>query len=309
LRRLDASRSGLLLVSKSGSTAEVLAQSLVALRSFEAALGRERMADHLAAVVTPGANPLRRLVERWGGPLFDHDPDVDGRYSVLTIVGQLPALLAGIDPRSVRSGAREVLTRLRSDPDDHPATLAAAWQVAHEKEAAAATTVVLSYEPRLAPLVQWHRQLWAESLGKGGCGLTPQAALGPVDQHSQLQQWLDGKTDKVFTIVVPEAAGQGASIPTELLVEGLDYLKGRTLGDLVAAEARATIETLAQAERPLRTIRLARTDAATLGALFAHFMVETIVTARLLGVEPFGQPAVEEGKRLTRDYLRQGQIG
>ncbi|MBM3502799.1 MAG: glucose-6-phosphate isomerase [Alphaproteobacteria bacterium] len=308
LRGLDAARTGLLLVSKSGSTAEVLAQALVALRHFEASLGRERIAGHVAAITGPGQNALRQLAGRWSAPVFDHDPHVDGRYSVLTNVGLLPAFLAGIDAQAVRIGARSVIEALRAAPDQCPAAAGAAWQVAYEREGRAATTVLVPYDARLANLAKWHRQIWAESLGKNGGGLTPQAALGPVDQHSQLQQWLDGMPDKVFTVVVPELAGQGATIPSELLADGLDYLKGRTLGDLVAAEARATLATLARNHRPLRTIWLPKIDAATLGALFAHYIVETILAAALLGVDPFGQPAVEEGKTLTREYLRSGRV-
>ena len=129
-------------------------------------------------------------------------------------------------------------------------------------------------------------------------------ALGPVDQHSQLQLYLDGPWDKVFTVIHQATAGEGAllsSAETEEL--GAGYLGGRRMGDLMDAEARATVETLIARGRPTRLISVDNLDEAALGGLFMHFMLETILTARLLGVSPYGQPAVEEGKRLARQHL------
>ncbi|MDO8534304.1 MAG: glucose-6-phosphate isomerase, partial [Xanthobacteraceae bacterium] len=133
---------------------------------------------------------------------------------------------------------------------------------------------------------------------------TPVAALGPVDQHSQLQLWLDGRRDKLFTLLTVTTVGVGPRIDAGLAkVGGEPDFGGKTIGDLVAAEARATADTLAKNGRPVRTIHLERLDERSLGALLMHFMLETILAARLLGVDPFDQPAVEEGKLLAKRYL------
>jgi glucose-6-phosphate isomerase len=149
-------------------------------------------------------------------------------------------------------------------------------------------------------------QLWAESLGKDGKGTTPLGALGPVDQHSQLQLFIAGPRDKLFTVVTVDCAGRGPRLDASLAARaGEPDFANRTIGDLVAAQGRATAETLAKNGCPVRTIHLARLDEYTLGALLMHFMLETVIAARLLGVDAFDQPAVEEGKVLAKRYLAQ----
>jgi glucose-6-phosphate isomerase len=165
-------------------------------------------------------------------------------------------------------------------------------------------TVLMPYVDRLAAFGLWFRQLWAESLGKDGSGTTPIRALGTVDQHSQLQLYLGGPRDKLYTLITVSSAGVGRLVERALAEdERLGYLVGSSLGDLLDAESRATYETLARHGRPTRLIALDRLDEEGLGALFMHFMLETILTARLIGVDPFDQPAVEEGKVLARRYL------
>jgi len=147
-------------------------------------------------------------------------------------------------------------------------------------------------------------QLWAESLGKGGKGTTPIGALGPVDQHSQLQLFIAGPRDKLFTIVTSGTAGRGPRIEADLAkLCGEPDFAGKTIGDLVAAQGRATAETLTKNGCPVRTIHLQKLDEASLGELLMHFILETIIAAHLLGVDAFDQPAVEEGKVLAKKYL------
>jgi glucose-6-phosphate isomerase len=167
--------------------------------------------------------------------------------------------------------------------------------------------IMMAYTDRLERFTRWYVQLWAESLGKDGKGTTPIGALGPVDQHSQLQLYIAGPHDKLFTIVTVGAAGLGPRIDAGLAkLAGESDFAGKTMGDLVAAQGRATAETLAKNGRPVRTIHIERLDEASLGELLMHFMLETIIAARLLGVDPFDQPAVEEGKVLAKKYLTGG---
>jgi glucose-6-phosphate isomerase len=147
-------------------------------------------------------------------------------------------------------------------------------------------------------------QLWGESLGKRGEGTTPVAALGPVDQHSQLQLYLDGAPQHVITVVRENCAGTGPRVGADLAkLAHTEYLAGHAAGDLVAAQQKAIPEALIAAGRPVRTIDLERLDERALGALMMHFMLETILAGHLLGVDPFDQPAVESGKIITRRYL------
>jgi glucose-6-phosphate isomerase len=168
----------------------------------------------------------------------------------------------------------------------------------------------MPYADAMWPLARWHRQLWAESLGKNGRGTTLIDAVGAVDQHSQLQLYLDGPDDKMFTIITQHLGGRGDRVSPELAaLAGADYLAGHTTGDLLGAEQEATIDSLLEHNRPVRRMGVSRVDEAALGALMAHFMLETVMAAFMLGVDAFDQPAVEDGKRLARQRLLTGQTG
>jgi glucose-6-phosphate isomerase len=251
-------------------------------------------------------NGLRALLAAHGIAMLDHDPGVGGRYSVLTNVGLLPAAALGLDIGRIRAGAAAALGPVldRRPPGEVPAAVGAALAVALAETRGKCISVMLPYADRLERFSRWYVQLWAESLGKDGKGTTPVAALGPVDQHSQLQLFIDGPRDKLITVVTVANAGRGPRMPADLAgLAGEPDFAGKTIGDLVDAEGRATAETLAKNGCPVRAIRLETLDEASLGQLLMHFMLETIIAARLLGVDPFDQPAVEEGKVLAKRYL------
>ncbi len=302
-KALNFERAGLIVISKSGGTAETLAQFLVLAAAFTRALGDGGLAAHAIAVTQPGSSPLRQLAESFGLPVIDHDPDVGGRFSVLSVVGALPAMIRGLRAEEIRLGAAHVLdTTLAAGAASAPA-IGAAVSVGLSA-LGYGTTVLLPYIDRLAPFGLWYRQLWAESLGKSGKGTTPIRAMGTVDQHSQLQLYLDGPRDKMFTFLMLDTQGTGGRIDAELAGSiGLDYLSGRRMGDLMDAEQRATANTLIEAKLPTRVFKMDELNEKTLGALMMHFMLETIIAADLLGVDPYDQPAVEDSKVLARAYL------
>lgn len=307
LETLDLKTTRFLLVSKSGSTAETMMQAFSAIEALKVAGVGDNLKSHFAAITTPGDNPLRRLAEAHGFAILDHDPKVGGRFSVLSNVGLLPAMLFGLDPVKVREGAAQTLRGVLDGAaarDIAPA-LGAAVAVGLNQHRGTGTNVMMAYSDKLELFSDWYAQLWGESLGKDGKGTVPFGALGPVDQHSQLQLYLGGPNDKFHTIIMTDCAGKGPRISTEALSgdADLDYLAGKTMGDLVDAEQRATADTLIRNQRPTRIIKVGEVGEETLGALLMHFMLETIISAHLMGVEPFEQPAVEEGKVLARQYL------
>ena len=305
--RLPLARSGLIVISKSGTTAETLTQFLTLLPEFEAKVGKGKLAEHVIAITEPSDNALSRLAARIGCPILDHDPRVGGRFSVLSLVGLLPAMIAGLDVGAVREGAASVLDPVlqASDAADLPPAVGAALSVGLARERGIGTTVLMPYCDRLGYFGFWYRQLWAESLGKGGNGTTPVRAMGTVDQHSQLQLYLGGPADKMFTVLILDTAGKGTPIAPASLGgdKTLAYLENQSLGDLLLAEAEATAVTLVKNGRPTRIVRIAKLDERVMGALMMHYMLETMFAAHLLGVDAFDQPAVEEGKILTRQYL------
>ena len=306
ISQLDLAKTGFIVISKSGATAETVAQFIVCLEALMAKRGRSKASGHALVITEPGINPLRSLANRLNLPVIDHDTNIGGRFSVLSVVGLLPALIAGLDVQAVRRGAKLVLDEtLNSDnPENSPPAMGAAIKVAMVKKKNIANTVLMPYVDRLAPFALWFRQLWAESLGKNGSGSTPIRALGTRDQHSQMQLYLDGPKDKIFTLILMNVAGRGRLISTALVKEDdLSYLQGSHMGDLLDAEQRATAITLVKNGCPLRLFMLEKLDEEVLGGLFMHFMLETIISAGLLGVNAFDQPAVEEGKILTREFL------
>lgn len=310
--RLDLEKTGFLVVSKSGATAETIFQFLTTIGIVRAALGVRKFARHFTIITEPGGSPLRELAKKFEMPVLDHDPKLGGRYSVLSLTGMLPAMIAGLDPTAVREGAESVVKSLlrASEAKDFSPAVGAAICVGLARHRGISITVLMPYVDRLAHFGQWYRQLWAESLGKGGNGTTPVRAMGPLDQHSQLQLYLDGPRDKMFTIIQMALVGTGVRIDPAMADDpALFYLSQRTMGDLVEAEQRATAETLARQGRPVRLFKTEKLDERVLGALLMHFMIETILCANLVGVDPFNQPAVEEGKVLTRDYLRRPDFG
>jgi len=299
LAGLQPGRTHVLAVSKSGGTAETLCQTLLAMDWLTAA--GCPLSEHLTVISEPGPRPLRDLSEAVGAPVLDHAPDIGGRFSALTLVGLLPALLAGLDAAAVRQGAVAMIDGLLRDGSQSPAALGASSLVGHERRGIA-VQVVMPYADRLGTLARWWSQIWGESLGKDGKGSTPFAATGVTDQHSQLQLWCDGPKRHMVTVLGVTPDGSGPVVTTDH--DALGYLDGRTMGDLLGAEREATCESLIAAGVPVRRFIIDRVDERALGAFFAHFMLETILVAHMMGVDPFGQPAVEDGKERGRIKLR-----
>jgi glucose-6-phosphate isomerase len=306
LARLPLKTSRFVAVSKSGGTGETLMQTIAALDAVKA----QKLDPHahflgITEPAKPGkANGLRAILGAHKIEMMEHDTGVGGRFSVLTNVGLLPAAVCGLDIGAIRTGAGDALAPVLAGkpPAEVPAAVGAALSVALAPTKP--ITVLMAYSDRLALMTKWYVQLWAESLGKDGKGTTPIGALGPVDQHSQLQLYIAGPRDKLFTVVTGTPAGKGPRMTAELSkLGGEPDFTGKTIGDLVSAQGRATAETLAKNGCPVRTIHLPQVDERHLGELLMHFMLETIAAAHLLGVDPFDQPAVEEGKVLAKKYL------
>lgn len=315
---LDLERTRFVVISKSGGTAETLSQTLIAIDRIKSQGLESKLPEMFLALTEaekPGvANGLRDLMKTLGAPILPHRTDIGGRYSAFTNVGMIPAFARGLDFVAFRAGARALVEQLEaaSGPGDFPPALGAAVAVAFAKERGVNVSVLMPYADRLSRFSHWYVQLWAESLGKNDReGTTPVAALGPVDQHSQLQLYLGGAQHHLMTIIrrasVPEA--DTPAIPADLAsLAGAPYLAGHTVGELVLAQTKAIGDAFIAHKRPVRIIEIARLDEWTLGWLMMHYVLETILAAGLLGVDPFDQPAVEFGKRLTKDHLAQSPV-
>lgn len=309
LDQIDWRSSALLVISKSGNTAETLAQFLSLLPRLEAELGT-RLREHVQVITENRDGDLAHIAAELGLDIVDHPP-VGGRYSVLSVVGLLPAAIAGVDIAALLAGARAMAEECgQDDMLENPAFFYGAAQYLHA-ERGRSNCIFMPYADRLQPLGLWYRQLWAESLGKhdrngNARGLTPALAMGATDQHSQLQLYLDGPDDKQFTLLAdPKLGAAGLHVPERFAkLPATAPLAGHSTGELLLAEFRATRETLTRHARPNRTILFDTRNPVAIGALILLLELETVVVAHLLEIDPFDQPAVEESKVLAREYLK-----
>jgi glucose-6-phosphate isomerase len=298
-----------LVVSKSGNTAETLSQFLAVLPRMERYLGEEGVREHTIIITENPDGALYKIAEQLGIKPIAH-PSVGGRFSVLSVVGLLPAYISGVDVSGVLEGARAMAQRcLQDDMLENPAFFNGAAQYLHA-EKGRTISVMMPYADNLRLVVNWFRQLWAESLGKVDAegrhrGMSPVETHGVTDQHSQLQLMLDGPDDKQVTFITnPGIRHQGRRIPMRFQeLDAVAPLAGHTLGELFISELKATRETLSRRGRPNRTLSLHDRDAYAIGELIMLLEMETVVVAELMGVDAFDQPAVEESKVLTRKYL------
>jgi glucose-6-phosphate isomerase len=272
----------------------------------------------------PTRGALREIAARDGVATLSVPPDVGGRFSVLSPVGLLPAALVGIDVAALLSGARHAVERAAADDlRRNPAALYAALHWAADADLGARIHVLMPYTDRLREFAEWYRQLWAESLGKRvsregqtvHTGPTPVAAVGATDQHSQVQLFMEGPFDKVITFAVVDDLNDALRIPpppTDVpgagpLPSDLAYLSGHSLGALLRAEYEATATALARMGRMSCTLRLPRLDAESLGEAIMFYQLATGYAGVFYGVDPFDQPGVELGKKLT--YAAMGRPG
>jgi glucose-6-phosphate isomerase len=310
LDRIDVRRTLFNVISKSGTTAETMAQFLVVRERLQQAIddpaGYRR---HLLFTTDPERGVLRDIAHRESIATLPIPAAVGGRFSVLSAVGLFPAAMVGIDVRALLEGARAMDRRCdHGTLSDNPAGLFAALQWLADRESGAPIHVMMPYSDRLYAMADWHRQLWAESLGKqrslAGAdvfvGPTPVRALGATDQHSQVQLYIEGPFDKTVTFLAVGERDRDVAIPRFYEdIEALGYLGGHTLGDLLDAERRATAAALAERGRMNMTVTLPRVDERALGELFMMLEIATVHAGALYDVDPLDQPGVELGKQLA----------
>jgi glucose-6-phosphate isomerase len=313
LQGLDLDTTLFVVTSKSGGTAETMAQYLIVRGALDERFGK-RAKDHLVFITDPAKGSLRPIAQREGVAALDIPPNVGGRFSVLTPVGLLPAALIGVDVGEMMAGASHMRRRCAGAAlGENPAGVFAVLQwLAHERHGKG-IHVLMPYSDPLRDFAAWFVQLWAESLGKirpdgAHVGPTPLAALGATDQHSQVQLFMEGPADKTVTFVA--VAGRESRSPIPKLypdVADLAYLGGHALGALLDVERRATAGALARRGRPNMTIELDAVDAWHVGALIYLLELATAYAGELYGVNAFDQPGVELGKQFT--YAMLGRPG
>jgi glucose-6-phosphate isomerase len=303
----DLKNSVVNVITKSGSTAETIASFMIIWQKLKDM--SLKAGDHIIVTTDPEKGNLRKIVNDHGLRSLPVPQGVGGRYSVLSSVGLLLAEAIGIDSDEMLKGAKDIHDKcMNADLWQNPAYLFSSGLYLMQQLKNKNITVIMPYADRLKPFSEWFCQLWAESLGKDGKGLTPYPSVGTTDQHSQLQLWMEGPEDKVVVFLSIEDYGVDINIPDVFQdMEGLSYLSGHSLGELIRIEQEASEIALAKNGRPSITIKLPQIDAYYLGQLFHFFEISTAVAGFLCGINPFNQPGVEEGKNLT--YGMMGKRG
>ncbi len=317
LETVDLTKTLVNVVTKSGQTAETMANFLVTLDALEAAVGKDRARSQVLATTDPSSGLLRQLADEEGYRTFEVPVGVDGRQTVLSAVGLIPAALAGIDIHALLAGAAALRDRCKTpDLRANPAYLLAALNYLASTTRGKSILVTMPYADALYGISDWFRQLWAESLGKRlsttgeevFAGQTPIKALGAIDQHSQIQLYTEGPNDKVISLIRTSAYRQEVTIADPpASIDELAYLKHAELGQLLDREALATAWALTEARRPNYTIAVPAIDPGIVGELFFLYELQTVMAGALFDVNPFGQPGVEAGKNAT--YALMGRAG
>ena len=297
----DISRTAFLITSKSGTTVETLCALEMILQNF-------KLSPYVAIISEKKESSLSQWALKKSYPHLEIPLDVGGRYSVLSPVGMLPAALMGLDLDKFRSGASEALLN-----KELVAQLIAQSIMSFERNEW--ITVFWIYSSRAAFLGRWIQQLWAESLGKerniinepAARVSTPFFALGTTDQHSTLQQMMEGAKDKFYWFIRFGALEVSSTLESTHFPE-TEFLKGHSMGKLFAAEAQATQEALEQKGRStlcLKTNVPVMKESGEQALGFFFMMMELVVAgiAQHLLIDAFDQPGVELGKRLARNQF------
>jgi len=298
----DPEKTAFIVISKSGSTAETMANFLFFWDRLKVDLGPKKAAEHVLVITDEEKGVLRPFADEIGCRRLVLPSDVGGRFSVLSSVGLFSACALGLDGRKLLAGAAEMEEKLaqRSSVLNNPAWVLAALSAAHYRRGRN-MTVMMPYEDALERFCEWFAQLWGESLGKNGSGSTPVRALGAIDQHSQIQLYTEGPDDKLFTIMTVSEPDEDIQIPEteEKALVPLSYLFGQSMNSLRRYEALSTAAAVAKGGKPVVTIEIPRLDERRLGGLIQLYERVTALTGYLLDVNPFDQPGVEQGKNYT----------
>lgn len=297
LADLDLSKTACLVISNSGSTTETISIFGVLLNKYQE-MDAKNIHKHFYFIVGASDNPIRNVAIQLGSSILDHDQGISGRYSGFTNVSLLPGLIAGLDIQEFLKGANTVINDFwQNKENSKPAQGAATLFALNAK-----ILVNTSYSEGLATYLEWQRQCISESLGKDGKGFTPLHGIGPMEQHSILQLYLDGPKDKVFTFFALQDSQEYADlkISTDVMPS---YLQGKEIAQINNAEYQATLDSLVDKKLPVRSIILDAFNEFSLGALMMHTAMEIIILGHLMEVNPFDQPGVEQIKVKAKQIL------
>ena len=312
---LDLRKTLVNVITKSGSTAETMSQYMIVKARLEQQLGDEYR-NNIIATTDQKTGILRQLADQEGYKTFVVPDDVGGRFSVFSAVGLLPFALVGIDIEDMMNGVKDMDLELKNtDIHNNIAAQNALIHYLMDTKKGKNLSVMMPYSSRLKYVSDWYTQLWAESLGKEEnlkgkkvhIGPTPIKALGATDQHSQIQLYNEGPNDKLINFIRVEEFDKTLEIPKIFEYTGIGYLGGKTINQLINAEADSTRVALSDYKRPTVTISIPKITPYHVAQLLYMFEVQTAIAGELYNINTFNQPGVEQAKNYT--YALMGRAG
>lgn len=315
LQILDLKKTLVNVITKSGSTAETMSQYMIIKDLMEKELGDDYR-KNIVATTDQRIGVLRQLADQEGYKTFVVPDDVGGRFSVFSAVGLLPFALVGLDIDRIMSGIKDMDLALKNtNIFENIAAQGALISYLMDTKLNKHISVMMPYSSRLKYVPDWYVQLWAESLGKEynrngekvNVGSTPVKALGATDQHSQIQLYNEGPNDKLITFIRVDNFDNNLEIPQILSYTGIGYLGGKTINNLINAEADSTRVALADYNRPTMTINIEKVDEYNIAQLLYMLEVQTAIAGELYNIDAFNQPGVEQAKNYT--YALMGRAG
>jgi len=277
-----------LVISKSGNTLETIVNSNLYINKN----------DKNVLVSDNKKSILREISMKLKSDIIDHNNFIGGRYSVLSEVGMLPAELMGLDSRKFKKF--DNLVANKKFLNSLIINVSNILELIKRKKF---NSVILNYDETTENFLKWYQQLVAESLGKKGNGIFPIISNMPKDNHSLMQLYLDGQKNNFYTFFYTKDQNY-QKLNQDIIPGSLKFLKKKNLGNILHSKILATKKVFQKKKIPFRSFYLKSKNEEVLGELFTYFILETILLAKALKINPYDQPAVELIKIETKKILK-----
>ncbi len=286
------------VISKSGTTTEPAIAFRIFREYLENKYGLEEARKRIYVTTDKEKGALKQLANDEGYETFVVPDNIGGRYSVLTAVGLLPIAVAGIDIDELMNGAR-IAQNKYIEPNlkynecyQYAVTRNILYGEGKEIE------ILANYNPKLHYFVEWWKQLFGESEGKEEKGIFPAGVDFTTDLHSMGQYIQQGQRNLMETVInVVNPAIDIEIKPDEDNLDGMNFVAGKTVDYVCKKAMEGTIEAHVNGGVPNIVIDMEKLDAATIGNLIYFFELACAMSGKILGVNPFNQPGVEEYKK------------
>ncbi len=281
-----------LIISKSGNTLETIVNSNIYIKKN----------DKNIFLTVDKKNVLKKIGLQFKDEIINHNDFIGGRYSVLSEVGMLPAELMGLNVKKFKQ-----FNNLIKNKYFFNSMISNVANILELIRAKKFNSVFLNYDETSDNFLKWYQQLVAESLGKKGNGVLPIISTMPKDNHSLMQLYLDGQKNNFYTFFYTQDKFSKKLNPRSI-PKTMQFLKDKNLNDILLSQIFATQKVFKKKNIPFRSFMLNKRNEETLGELFSFFIMETILIAKALKINPYNQPAVELIKKETKKILIKSQF-